>query len=61
MGRNPSKNFAEVICVRSDLPRLQLVVSSVASVHTCVSGVGFDREVENRRLSLRLDLVAAEA
>lgn len=54
------KNFGGVICVRSDLPYSQLMVSNVASVCMCVSGVGFDREVENWRMSLRSELVAVE-
>lgn len=37
------------------------MVSNVASVCMCVSGVGFDREVENWRMSLRSELVAVEA
>lgn len=60
VGWNPSKTLAVVICVRSDLPYSQLMVSNVASVCMCVSGVGFDREVENWRMSLRSELVAVE-
>lgn len=60
-GPESFENFAGVICVLSDLPHSQLMVSSVATVCMCVSGVGFDREVENRRMSLRSELVAAEA
>lgn len=55
------KNVGGVICVCSDLPYSQLMVSNVASVCMCVSGVGFDREVENWRMSLRSELVAVEA
>lgn len=48
-GPESFENFAGVICVRSDLPHSQLIVSCCQ----CVSRVGFDREVENRRMSLR--------
>lgn len=60
-GQESFENFAGVISVLSDLPHSHLMVSSVATVCTCVSGVGFDREVKKLRMSLRSELVAAEA